>query len=81
MSDIRIRQICLVAHDLARIQGQLEAVFGIEVAFRDPGVGKFGLHNILMPIGNQLLETVSPQPGEHETPGGRYLQRRGGDGG
>lgn len=81
MSEVRVRQICLVAHNLARIQRQLETVFGVEVAHRDPGVGKYGLHNILIPIGDQLLETVSPKPGEHDTPGGRYLQRRGGDGG
>ena len=29
MSDIRMRQICLVAHDLERVQGQFEAVFGV----------------------------------------------------
>ena len=81
MSDIRMRQICLVAHDLDRIQTQIESVFGVEVCFRDPGVGRHGLHNMLIPFGNQLLETVSPKPGEHETAGGRYLQRRGGDGG
>ncbi|HJN92065.1 MAG TPA: VOC family protein [Dehalococcoidia bacterium] len=81
MSDIRMRQICLVAHDLDRIQKQIESVFGVEVCFRDPGVGRHGLHNMLLPFGNQLLETVSPKPGEHDTAGGRYLQRRGGDGG
>ncbi|MDA0790730.1 MAG: hypothetical protein O2780_14880 [Proteobacteria bacterium] len=81
MSDIRMRQICLVAHDLARIQHQLESVFNIEVAYRDPGVGAHGLHNMLMPVGNQLLETVSPLPDQPDTAGGRYLQRRGGDGG
>ena len=81
MSNIRIRQICLVAHDLDRVQGQLDAVFGIEVAHRDPGVGNYGLHNVLIPVGNQLLEIVAPKEGEHETPGGRYLKRRGGDGG
>ena len=81
MSNIRIRQICLVAHDLDRVQQQLDAVFGIEVAHRDPGVGNYGLHNVLIPVGNQLLEIVAPQQGEHETAGGRYLKRRGGDGG
>ncbi len=81
MSDIRMRQICLVAHDLERVQGQFEAVFGVAVCYRDPGVGRYGLHNMLIPFGNQFLETVSPKPGEHDTPGGRYLQRRGGDGG
>ena len=81
MSEIRMRQICLVAHDLDRIQQQCESVFGVEVCYRDPGVGKYGLHNFLIPFGDQFLETVSPQPGEHDTPGGRYLKRRGGDGG
>jgi len=81
MSDIRMRQICLVAHDLDRIQAQIESVFGVEVCFRDPGVGRHGLHNMLIPFGNQLLEAVSPKPGEHDTAGGRYLHRRGGDGG
>lgn len=78
---IRVRQICLVAHDLPRVQQQFESVFGVEVAYRDPGVGRHGLHNMLMPFGNQLLETVSPKPDEHDTAGGRYLKRRGGDGG
>ena len=56
-------------------------MFGIEVAHRDPGVGNYGLHNVLIPVGNQLLEIVAPKEGEHETPGGRFLKRRGGDGG
>ena len=81
MSHVRIRQICLVAHDLDRIQQQLESVFGVEVCHRDPGVGRYGLHNWLIPFGDQFLETVAPKPGEHDTPGGRYLQHRGGDGG
>ncbi len=81
MSEIRIRQICLVSHDLDRIQAQVETVFGVEVCYRDPGVGRYGLHNMLIPFGDQFLETVSPKPDEHDTPGGRYLQRRGGDGG
>ena len=52
---------------------------GISVCYRDPGVGYFGLENALFPIGNQLLEVVSPI--EENTAGGRYLDRRGGDGG
>ena len=76
---LRMRQICLVAEDLDTIEAQLRGVFGLEVCFRDEGVGRFGLHNFLMPIGSSFLEVVSPlRPG---TAGGRYLQRRGGDGG
>ena len=76
---LRMRQICLVAEVLDMIEAHLRGVFGLEVCHRDPGVGRFGLHNFLMPVGNSFLEVVSPiTPG---TAGGRYLRRRGGDGG
>jgi hypothetical protein len=76
---LRLRQIALVAEKLAPIQAQLEDVLGIAVCYRDPGVEHFGLENILLPIGNQFLEVVAPI--RDDTAGGRYLQRRGGDGG
>lgn len=76
---LRLRQIALVAHKLEPIVEDLEAVFGLEVGHIDPGVGKWGLHNVLMPVGSQFLEIVAPT--EEGTPGGRYLERRGGDGG
>lgn len=76
---LRMRQICLIAEDLDTTEAQLRDVFGLQPCFRDEGVRAFGLHNFLMPIGDAFLEVVSPfQPG---TAGGRYLQRRGGDGG
>ena len=76
---LRMRQICLVAEDLDAVEAHLRGVFGLEICFRDPGVGAFGLHNFLMPVGNSFLEVVSPtRPG---TAGGRYLRRRKGDGG
>ncbi len=50
-----MRQICLVAHDLERVQAQFERVFGVEVCHVDPGVGN-GLYNFLMPFGDQFLE-------------------------
>ncbi|MCH9674466.1 MAG: hypothetical protein K0U93_23710 [Gammaproteobacteria bacterium] len=76
---LRLRQICLVAADIESVVADLNAIFGIEVCHIDPAVGKYGLENRLLPIGNQLLEIVSPtRPG---TAAGRYLERRGGDGG
>ncbi len=54
MSEIRMRQICLVAHDFDRIQQQVESVFGVEVCYRDPGVGKYGLHNFLSLSGQSI---------------------------
>ncbi len=76
---LRLRQIALVAEKLAPVEEELTSVLGIEVCFRDPGVGHFGLENALLPIGNQLLEVVAPV--KANTAGGRYLERRKGDGG
>jgi len=76
---LRLRQIALVARELAPVEAELIDVLGIEVCYRDPGIGYFGLENALFPIGNQLLEVVAPV--KEDTAGGRYLDRRGGDGG
>ena len=76
---LRLRQIALVANDLAAVSEDIRAVFGLEVGHIDPGVGKFGLENRIFPIGTQFLEVVAPI--EENTAGGRYLTRRGGDGG
>src|SRR6185312_14507856 len=76
---LRIRQIALVAEQLEPVLDDLRAVLGIDVCYRDPGVARFGLENALLPVGNQFLEVVAPT--EEGTAGGRYLERRGGDGG
>ena len=76
---LRLRQIALVAHDLDSVVGELRERLGIEVAFNDPSVATFGLRNAVMPVGNQFIEVVSPT--KEGTAGGRYLDRRGGDGG
>ena len=76
---LRLRQIALVAEKLKPVEDELAEVLGIAVAHRDPGVGPFGLENAVLPIGDQLLEVVVPI--RDNTAGGRYLERRGGDGG
>jgi hypothetical protein len=76
---LRMRQICLVASDLKKAEEDLAAVFGLAVCHRDPGVEVFGLKNFLMPVGNNFLEVVAPF--RENTAAGRYLERRGGDGG
>jgi hypothetical protein len=76
---LRMRQICLVARDLSSVVDQLHAVLGLEVCHRDPGVGKYGLENALFPVGDKFLELVAPV--REGTTAGRYLDRRGGDGG
>jgi len=76
---LRLRQIALVARELAPVVDDLRAVLGIEPCWVDPGVAAFGLENTLLPVGNQILEVVAPT--RAGTAGGRQLERRGGDGG
>jgi hypothetical protein len=76
---LQLRQICLVAAELEPALQDLTDILGINRCFVDPGVGKFGLENTLMPIGTNFIEVVAPL--EEGTAAGRYLQRRGGDGG
>jgi Glyoxalase-like domain len=76
---LRLRQIALVARQLEPVVDDLRAVLGLEVCYRDPGVADFGLENALLPVGDQFLEVVAPI--REGTAGGRYLERRGGDGG
>ena len=71
---MHIRQVALVARDLEPVVADLCAVFGLEVAFRDPGVGEFGLHNAVMPVGTTFLEVVSPV--REGTTAGRFLEKR-----
>jgi hypothetical protein len=76
---LRLRQVALVAAELSPVLDDLHAVFGLEVAFRDPGVGTFGLENAVLPVGQQFIEVVAPV--KPDTAAGRQLDRRGGDGG
>ena len=76
---IQLRQICLVARELKPVIDDLTTILGINACYVDPGVGKFGLENTLMPVGKNFLEVVAPV--EEGSAGGRYLDRRGGDGG
>lgn len=76
---MRLRQVAVVAAGLQPTLDALHAALGVEVCFRDPGVAEFGLVNALLRVGDTFLEVVSPaQPG---TTAGRFLERRGGDGG
>jgi len=80
---LRMRQICLVAHDLAATEKALADVLDLAVCFRDPAVGRWGLENFLSPVGFSFLEVVAPMADRQpeETAAGRYLERRKGDGG
>jgi hypothetical protein len=69
----------LVARELEPVAYALRAALDLGEPFRDPGVAEFGLSNVVCALGDCFLEVISPmRPG---TAAGRYLDRRGGDGG
>jgi hypothetical protein len=74
---MRIRQVVLAARDLEPVVENLCSVLGIQVCYRDPNVGIFGLENAVMPLGDAFLEVVSPV--KPDAAAARYLERRGGD--
>ncbi len=78
-SRVRLRQAVLVAEELEPTAADLRSALGLGEPFRDPGVGEFGLANVVFALGDRFLEIVSPT--RPDTPAGRYLARHGGDGG
>jgi hypothetical protein len=75
----RLRQVAVVAHDCGEVAGELRKAFGWPAPFSDPGVGQFGLTNAVFAAGDTFVEVVAPT--RADTAAGRYLERRGGDGG
>ncbi len=76
---MKLRQCVFVCKDLESSREELCDILGIEVAYRDPGVAKWGLANVVCPTGHDFLEIVSPT--RAGTSAGRYIDRRKGDGG
>ena len=76
---MRIRQVALATRELEPVVEDLCTVLGVEVAYSDPAIKVFGLRNVVMPIGDTFLEVLTPV--EPDTAAGRFLDRRGGDGG
>jgi catechol 2,3-dioxygenase-like lactoylglutathione lyase family enzyme len=79
MAYLRLRQVCLVAPDLAAQEERFKSILGLQPCYRDPNVRRYGLENVLFPVGHDFIEIVSPtRPG---TAAGRFLDQRGGRGG
>ncbi|MGH9047657.1 MAG: VOC family protein [Acidimicrobiales bacterium] len=80
MAGVRLRQVALVAADIEPVIAALCEELSVErEPYRDPGISVFGLQNAVMAVGDTFLEVVSPVG--PDTTAGRYLERRGGDGG
>lgn len=76
---MRLRQIALVAKELAPSRSSFFKLLGLSEDFMDVGVAEFGLENSVMAVGDTFLEIVAPT--QDGTTAGRLLERRGGDGG
>jgi hypothetical protein len=76
---VRLRQAVLVASELEPVAERLRAELGLGEPFRDPGVGAFGLHNVVFALDDCFLEVISPT--QADAPASRHLARHGGDGG
>ncbi len=58
--------------DLESSREELCVILGIEVAYRDPGVAKWGLVNVVCPTGHDFLEIVTPF--RQDTSAGRFIR-------
>ncbi|TFW56406.1 hypothetical protein CT676_35640 [Bradyrhizobium sp. MOS001] len=76
---MRLRQICLVAPQLAPVVSDIAGIMGLDVCYRDSNVAKYGLENALLPVDTILLEVVAPFKGG--TTAGRFIEKTGGRGG
>ncbi|UFW54094.1 MULTISPECIES: hypothetical protein [Bradyrhizobium] len=76
---MRLRQICLVAPQLAPVIADIAEIMGLSVCYRDGNVAKYGLENALLPVDTILLEVVAPLKGG--TAAGRFIEKTGGRGG
>ena len=75
----RLRQVALVAAELAPVADLLAKELELPAPFHDPGISEFGLENAVFAAGDTFIEIVAPV--RPDTTAGRLLDKRGGDGG
>jgi catechol 2,3-dioxygenase-like lactoylglutathione lyase family enzyme len=71
----RLRQVALITRDPAPVESALDAVLGLALDHRYPGVDEFGLGAAWFPIGNEFLEVVTAAT--RGTSADRFVERRG----
>ena len=76
---LRLRQVCLAAPRLEPVLDDLQAILGLAVCHRDPGLIAYGLENALLPVGHDFIEVVAPV--QADTAAGRFIHRTRGHGG
>ena len=76
---MRLRQLVIVTSDMDVLADSICDLFELRRTFSDPELIVFGLANVLIPLGDTFLELVMPV--KENTSAGRFLKKRGGDGG
>ena len=76
---MRLRQIAIASYNLNKAERIINEELKVEVAYRDEEVEKYGLNNIVCPIGGEFLEVVSPYISE--TTAGRFIDKKNGPAG
>lgn len=66
-----------VVTDLEASVANVQAILGLDVAFRDPSAERYGLRNAVFPIGDTFLELL--QPMTPSAAAARFAARRGGE--
>jgi hypothetical protein len=79
MAHMRLRQICLAAPHLEPVVGDISAILGLDVCYRDGHVAKYGLENALLPVDATFLEVIAPT--RDGTAAGRFMAKSRGRGG
>jgi len=73
---MRLRQIAVASYNLNECERILNKELKIKTAYRDEEVEKYGLNNIVCPIGGEFLEVVSPYT--TDTTAGRFIDKKKG---
>lgn len=74
---MRLRQIAIACRDVDAVSGDLNAAFGLKIAYRDPAIIHYGLQNAVLPAGTGFIEVLAPV--RPDASAARFLARRGGD--
>ena len=73
---MRLRQIAIASYNLNECERILNTELKIKTAYGDEEVEKYGLNNIVCPIGGEFLEVVSPYT--TDTTAGRFIDKKKG---
>ena len=76
---MRLRQIAIASYNLNKAERIINKELKIRTAYRDEEVEKYGLNNIVCPLGGEFLEVVSPYT--TDTTAGRFIDKKKGPAG